>query len=71
MDTIFGSHGHNGTTLDFNGAIDDFRIFNRGLSTTEIYKIVADSSFKRDITTVGLAEGYYLPSIRPVQDYVR
>lgn len=34
--TVVGAHGNNGTTYDFNGKIDDVRIYNRSLCPSDI-----------------------------------
>jgi hypothetical protein len=37
--TVIGSHGNGSTTFDFNGKIDDVRIYNRALCPTEIQEL--------------------------------
>jgi hypothetical protein len=38
--TIVGAHGNGQTTFDFNGKIDDVRVYNRALCPTEIQRIM-------------------------------
>jgi hypothetical protein len=37
--TVIGSHGNGSTTFDFNGKIDDVRIYNRALCPSEIQEL--------------------------------
>src|SRR4051812_8328280 len=37
--TVIGSHGNGSTTMDFNGKIDDVRIYNRALCPSDIQEL--------------------------------
>ncbi len=51
--SFIGKHGNGETTFDFNGKIDDARVYNRALSATEIASLADDLSLT-DTDTVGI-----------------
>ncbi|MEQ1635602.1 MAG: DUF4347 domain-containing protein [Methylococcales bacterium] len=51
IDSFIGRHGNGGTTFDFNGKIDDARIYNRVLSAGEVAALANDSSLTPTNTT--------------------
>ena len=46
-DTIIGAHGDNDETFDYDGLIDDARVYSRALSTDEIVALAADADAVR------------------------
>ena len=48
--TQIGRHGNGGTSFDFNGSMDDVRVYNRALTATEIAALAADYSFVQTAT---------------------
>ena len=59
-DTIIGAHGNGDALYDFNGLIDDARVYTRALSTQEI-AILAAGSLLSDTDTIDI-------TVTPVND---
>ncbi|WP_160167686.1 DUF4347 domain-containing protein [Methylomonas sp. MK1] len=51
--SFIGKHGNGGTTYDFNGKIDDARVYNRALTTAEIATLAKDLTLT-DTDTVAI-----------------
>lgn len=51
--SFIGTHGNGSTTYDFNGKIDDARIYNRALTAAEIQALSVDKSLT-DTDTVAI-----------------
>ena len=58
--TQIGRHGNGGNSFDFNGKMDEVRVFNRALTAAEIKNLAADLALK-DTDSVAI-------TVNPVND---
>ncbi len=57
--TVIGGHANSGTTYDFDGKIDDVRVYNRALSTAEVRQLamMGDSKANSSSQSRGAPQG--------------
>lgn len=62
-DTIIGRHGYNGSAYDFDGSIDDARIYDRALSAEEITALANDLTHSTTNLAITVDPGNQAPTL--------